>query len=116
MTRLLTVRNVKNSTVCRYRGSVDSQDERLMRPLPSAEVALYRREGWREGERKRAGDDGKVRGRGKAPTFSVFLSSPARLLFSTIDIVIGIPSRSLYGGESYAPNGTRNSFRADPTK
>ena len=32
-----------------------------MRPLPSAGVALYRREGWREGGRKRAGDDGKVK-------------------------------------------------------
>ena len=60
-----------------------------MRPLPSAGVALYRREGWREGERKRAGGrwEGE-RGKAKAPTFSVFLSSPARLLFSIIDIVI----------------------------
>ena len=32
-----------------------------MRPLPSAEVALYRREGWRDGGKKARGDDGKVK-------------------------------------------------------
>ena len=88
-----------------------------MRPLPSAGVALYRREGWREGERKRAGDDGKVKeAKQRLPPFPSFYRPPRAFYFRLLTLLFGIPSRSLCGGESYASNGTRNSFRADPTK
>ena len=46
--------------------------------LSSAEASLYRREGWREGKRKLAGDDGK--GKGKNRLF-LFPSFPERFLF-----------------------------------
>ena len=41
--------------------------------LSSVEASLYRREGWRDGKRKREGDDGK--GKGEKASF------PARFLF-----------------------------------
>ena len=72
-----------------------------MRPLLSAGVALYRREGWREGERKRAGDDGKVKEAKQGSHLSICRS---------LTVLFGVPSGSLCGGGSYAPNGTRNSF------
>ena len=46
--------------------------------LSSAEASLYRREGWREGKRKLAGDDGK--GKEKNRLF-LFPSFPERFLF-----------------------------------
>ena len=66
--------------------------------LSSEEASLYRREGWREGKRKRAGDNGNGERNlvpvflgnpapswrhymAEAPAFSLFLSSPARFLF-----------------------------------
>ena len=64
--------------------------------------------GWGERKRERAGHDGKGEERRRekreerreAPAVSLFPSSPARFLFlSIIDILIGIPSGSLCGGE-----------------
>ena len=75
--------------------------------LSSAEASLYCGEafvlwgGWGERKRERAGHDGKGEERREAPAVSLFPSSPARFLFlSIIDILIGIPSGSLCGGES----------------
>ena len=55
--------------------------------------------GWGERKRERAGHDGKGEERREAAV-SLFPSSPARFLFlSIIDILMGIPSGSLCGGE-----------------
>ena len=60
-----------------------------MRPLPSAGVALYRREGWREGERKRAGDDGKVKeAKQRLPPFPSSYRPPHAFYLSIIDSFI----------------------------
>ena len=56
--------------------------------------------GWGERKRERAGHDGKGEERREAPAVSLFPSFPARFLFlSIIDILMGIPSGSLCGGE-----------------
>ena len=80
----------------------------LTAPLSSAEASLYCGEafvlwgGWGERKRERAGHDGKGEERREAPAVSLFPSSPARFLFlSIIDILMGIPSGSLCGGERY---------------
>ena len=55
--------------------------------------------GWGERKRERAGHDGK--GEERREAVSLFPSSPSRFLFlSIIDILMGIPSGSLCGGES----------------
>ena len=57
--------------------------------------------GWGERKRERAGHDGKGEERREAPAVSLFPSFLARFLFlSIIDILMGIPSGSLCGGES----------------
>ena len=50
--------------------------------------------GWGERKRERAGHDGK----GEVPIVPRALS-----IFSIIDILVGIPSGSLCGGERYIP-------------
>ena len=56
--------------------------------------------GWGERKRERAGHDRKGEERREAAV-SLFPSFPARFLFlSIIDILMGIPSGSLCGGES----------------
>ena len=55
--------------------------------------------GWGERKRERAGHDGKGEERREAPAVSLFPSSPALSIFSIIDILMGIPSGSLCGGE-----------------
>ena len=56
--------------------------------------------GWGERKRERAGQDGKGEERREAPAVALFPSSPARFpIFSIIDILMGIPSGSLCGGE-----------------
>ena len=89
MARLFTVGNVKNSTVCRYQGPVDSYDERLMRPLSFAEAALYRREDWSRGEKKarRARWEGE-RGEPRHPPFPSSHLPPRAFYLSIIDIFI----------------------------
>ena len=64
-----------------------------MRPLPSAEVALYRREGWREGERKRAGDDGKVKeAKQRLPPFPSSYRPPRAFYFRLLTLLLGYPA------------------------
>ena len=64
-----------------------------MRPLLSAGVALYRREGWREGERKRAGDDGKVKEAKQGSHLSPLPIVPRALSICQLLIFLfGIPS------------------------
>ena len=46
-----------------------------------------------------AEDDGKGKERREAPVFSLFLLSLAHFLFVDYCYFIGIPSRSLFGGE-----------------
>ena len=81
----------------------------LLSAPPRGLASFYRREGERQGKRKRAGHDGKGEER-SAPAFSLFPSSPARFLF--FDFIV-IPSGSLYGGESRNstnPNRWENRF------
>ena len=73
--------------------------------------------GWGERKRERAGHDGKGEERREAPAVSLFPSFPARFLFlSIIDILMGIPSGSLCGGESDQKEMVRSEYWITETK
>ena len=56
--------------------------------------------GWGERKRERAGHDGKGEERREARRFPLPIVPRALSIFSIIDILMGIPSGSLCGGES----------------